>query len=133
MPNSISCISWTLQNPDCLRTALDDLAVLLKEDWDGVDIAEFTITGAGGEALARPFAPGLLCRVSVQLRVRNSNGSVDSILSNSKIQHPDIIGCVTLPPWINSIATGPRSITDSCVMSLNLSHESRARENAIAN
>ena len=46
-----------LQNPECLETALRDLAVLLKEDWDGVDIAEFTITGAGGEALAGPSRP----------------------------------------------------------------------------
>jgi len=46
-----------LQNPDCLNAALNDLSVLLKEDWDGVDIAEFTITGAGGEALAGPERP----------------------------------------------------------------------------
>ncbi|MCX6134374.1 MAG: hypothetical protein NTU47_11225 [Ignavibacteriales bacterium] len=46
-----------LQNPDCLTTALRDLSSLLKEDWDGVDIAEFTITGAGGEALAGPTRP----------------------------------------------------------------------------
>jgi hypothetical protein len=46
-----------LQNPECLKTAMGDLAILLKEDWDGVDIAEFTITGAGGEALAGPTRP----------------------------------------------------------------------------
>ncbi len=46
-----------LQNPDCLNAALNDLAVQLKEDWDGIDIAEFTITGAGGEALAGPARP----------------------------------------------------------------------------
>ena len=46
-----------LQNPDCLNAALNDLSLLLKEDWDGVDIAEFTITGAGGEALAGPERP----------------------------------------------------------------------------
>lgn len=46
-----------LQNPDCLNAALHELADLLKEDWDGVDIAEFTITGAGGEALAGPGRP----------------------------------------------------------------------------
>lgn len=46
-----------LQNPDCLNAALNDLSDLLKEDWDGIDIAEFTITGAGGEALAGPARP----------------------------------------------------------------------------
>ena len=46
-----------LQNPNCLNAALNDLSLLLKEDWDGVDIAEFTITGAGGEALAGPERP----------------------------------------------------------------------------
>jgi hypothetical protein len=46
-----------LQNPDCMNAALNDLAGLLKEDWDGIDIAEFTITGAGGEALAGPERP----------------------------------------------------------------------------
>ena len=46
-----------LQNPDCLNAALNHLSDLLKEDWDGIDIAEFTITGAGGEALAGPARP----------------------------------------------------------------------------
>jgi len=46
-----------LQNPDCLNATLNDLSHLLKEDWDGIDIAEFTITGAGGEALAGPSRP----------------------------------------------------------------------------
>lgn len=46
-----------LQNPDCLNAALNDLSGLLREDWDGIDIAEFTITGAGGEALAGPARP----------------------------------------------------------------------------
>ena len=46
-----------LQNPECLNAALSDLSQLLKQDWDGVDIAEFTITGAGGEALAGPARP----------------------------------------------------------------------------
>jgi hypothetical protein len=43
-----------LQNPDCLLAALNNLGNLLKDDWDGIDIAEFTITGAGGEALDGP-------------------------------------------------------------------------------
>jgi hypothetical protein len=46
-----------LQNPDCMNAALDDLGRLLALDWDGVDIAEFTITGAGGEALQGPSRP----------------------------------------------------------------------------
>ena len=46
-----------LQNPDCLREALGTLALELELDWDGVDIAEFTITGAGGEALEGPERP----------------------------------------------------------------------------
>jgi hypothetical protein len=43
-----------LQNPDCLNAALADLSALLKLNWDGIDIAEFTITGAGGAALDGP-------------------------------------------------------------------------------
>ncbi len=46
-----------LQNPDCMNAALDDLSRQLELDWDGVDIAEFTITGAGGEALQGPSRP----------------------------------------------------------------------------
>ena len=46
-----------LQNPDCLTAAFANLSALLKEEWDGVDVAEFTITGAGGEALEGPERP----------------------------------------------------------------------------
>ena len=46
-----------LQNSDCMNAALDDLSRQLELDWDGVDIAEFTITGAGGEALQGPSRP----------------------------------------------------------------------------
>jgi hypothetical protein len=46
-----------LQNPDCMNAALADLSRLLELDWDGIDIAEFTITGAGGEALEGPSRP----------------------------------------------------------------------------
>ena len=46
-----------LQNPDCMHAALQDLSRQLELDWDGIDIAEFTITGAGGEALAGPSKP----------------------------------------------------------------------------
>ena len=46
-----------LQNPDCLHAAFQNLTRLLQDDWDGVDIAEFTITGAGGEALKGPTRP----------------------------------------------------------------------------
>jgi hypothetical protein len=40
-----------------MKAALDDLSRQLALDWDGIDIAEFTITGAGGEALAGPSRP----------------------------------------------------------------------------
>lgn len=57
-----------LLNPECLGTVLNDLAVLLKEDWDGVDIAEFTITGAGGEALKGPSRPDYFVSFGVPAR-----------------------------------------------------------------
>lgn len=46
-----------LQNPECMARAMADLDSLLREDWDGVDVAEFTMTGAGGEALEGPTRP----------------------------------------------------------------------------
>jgi hypothetical protein len=46
-----------LQNPDCMNAALKDLSGQLQLDWDGIDVAEFTITGAGGEALQGPSRP----------------------------------------------------------------------------
>jgi hypothetical protein len=46
-----------LQNPDCMRAALGDLFHLLEEDWDGIDIAEFSITGGVSEALGGPAEP----------------------------------------------------------------------------
>ena len=46
-----------LQNRDCMRTAVEDLERLLGLDWDGVDVAEFTMTGAVQEALAGPSRP----------------------------------------------------------------------------
>jgi hypothetical protein len=45
------------QNPLCFRTAMDDLSLLLENDWDGIDIAEFSITGVGSEALQGPDHP----------------------------------------------------------------------------
>jgi hypothetical protein len=45
------------QNPLCLRAALDDLLLLLENDWDGIDIAEFSMTGVGTEALEGPLHP----------------------------------------------------------------------------
>jgi hypothetical protein len=45
------------QNPLCFRTAMDDLSLLLENDWDGIDIAEFSITGVGSEALKGPLIP----------------------------------------------------------------------------
>jgi len=30
-----------LQNPACRKQAINDLSGLLKDDWDGIDLAEF--------------------------------------------------------------------------------------------
>ena len=46
-----------LQNPSCMGAALGELETLLDLDWDGVDVAEFTLTGAGREALEGPAMP----------------------------------------------------------------------------
>jgi hypothetical protein len=46
-----------LQNPACMAGALEELKALLALDWDGVDVAEFTLTGAGREALEGPAMP----------------------------------------------------------------------------
>ncbi len=46
-----------LQNPACMSAALNELEELLDLDWDGVDVAEFTLTGAGREALEGPAMP----------------------------------------------------------------------------
>lgn len=46
-----------LQNPACMERALANLDSLLTLEWDGIDVAEFTLTGAGKQALegaARP-------------------------------------------------------------------------------
>jgi hypothetical protein len=44
-----------LQNPLCMQAAMNDLKRLLENDWDGIDIAEFSITGVGKEALEGPL------------------------------------------------------------------------------
>jgi hypothetical protein len=46
-----------LQNAACMAAALKELEELLDLDWDGVDVAEFTLTGAGREALEGPAMP----------------------------------------------------------------------------
>lgn len=46
-----------LQNPECMKSALNGLSTLLKDDWDGIDIAEFSITGGVDQALAGPEEP----------------------------------------------------------------------------
>jgi hypothetical protein len=46
-----------LQNPECMKGALSDLTNLLKDDWDGIDIAEFSITGGVSDALEGPNQP----------------------------------------------------------------------------
>ena len=46
-----------LQNPLCMRAAMEDLYRLLELDWDGINIGEFSITGCGMEALRGPSRP----------------------------------------------------------------------------
>jgi len=46
-----------LQNPLCMNQAIKDLSGLLKDDWDGIDIAEFSITGGVAGALDGPNDP----------------------------------------------------------------------------
>jgi len=46
-----------LQTPACMNSALADLDSLLTLDWDGVDVAEFTLTGAGKQGLKGPVRP----------------------------------------------------------------------------
>jgi hypothetical protein len=46
-----------LQNTDCMKMALGNFIDLLKDDWDGIDIAEFSITGGVSEALEGPRQP----------------------------------------------------------------------------
>jgi hypothetical protein len=45
------------QNADCFNAVLHDLGELLKLDWDGIDIAEFSITGGVGDVLVGPSRP----------------------------------------------------------------------------
>lgn len=46
-----------LQNPACMKAAMNDLKSLLVLDWDGIDVAEFSITGGVAEALEGPAQP----------------------------------------------------------------------------
>jgi hypothetical protein len=57
-----------LQNPDCMAAALNELSQEMELDWDGVDIAEFTITGAGGEALEGPSRPDYFTSFGTSMR-----------------------------------------------------------------
>lgn len=57
-----------LQNPACMDAALRDLGQQLDLDWDGVDIAEFTITGAGAEALEGPARPDYFTSFGAPMR-----------------------------------------------------------------
>jgi hypothetical protein len=78
-----------LQNPDCMNAALDDLSRLLELDWDGVDIAEFTITGAGGEALQGPSRPDYFTSFGAPMRREFEEvGGFDPLeLENPASQH----------------------------------------------
>jgi hypothetical protein len=57
-----------LQNSDCMNAALNELSHEMELDWDGVDIAEFTITGAGGEALEGPSRPDYFTSFGTSMR-----------------------------------------------------------------
>jgi hypothetical protein len=56
------------QNPLCMNTAMDDLSLLLENDWDGIDIAEFSMTGVGSEALKGPHHPEYFCGFTPAVR-----------------------------------------------------------------
>ena len=46
-----------LRNPACMKSAIANLDSLLSFEWDGVDVAEFTLTGAGKHGLKGPARP----------------------------------------------------------------------------
>ena len=56
------------QNPLCFQTAMADFSLLLENDWDGIDIAEFSITGVGSEALKGPLHPEFFTGFTPALR-----------------------------------------------------------------
>ena len=78
-----------LQNPDCMNAALDDLSRQLELDWDGIDIAEFTITGAGGEALQGPSRPEYFTSFGTPMRTEFARvGGFDPLeLENPNSKH----------------------------------------------
>jgi hypothetical protein len=56
------------QNPLCMQAAMNDLGLLLENDWDGIDVAEFSITGVGSQALEGPARPEYFTGFSVTAR-----------------------------------------------------------------
>jgi hypothetical protein len=78
-----------LQNPDCMNAALKDLSRQLELDWDGIDIAEFTITGAGGEALQGPSRPDYFTSFGTPMRTEFARaGGFDPLeLENPNSEH----------------------------------------------
>ncbi|MCX6144289.1 MAG: hypothetical protein NTZ35_13820 [Ignavibacteriales bacterium] len=78
-----------LQNPDCMNAALNDLSRQMDLDWDGVDIAEFTITGAGGEALEGPSRPDYFTSFGTPMRTEFARvGGFDPLeLENKNSEH----------------------------------------------
>lgn len=78
-----------LQNPDCMNAALNDLSKQMELDWDGIDIAEFTITGAGGEALAGPSRPDYFMSFGTPMRTEFAKvGGFDPLqLENPNSEH----------------------------------------------
>ena len=78
-----------LQDPDCLKAALGDLSRQMELDWDGIDIAEFTITGAGGEALQGPSRPDYFTSFATPMRTEFARvGGFDPLeLENKNSEH----------------------------------------------
>jgi hypothetical protein len=78
-----------LQNPGCMNAALNDLSRQLQLDWDGIDIAEFTITGAGGEALEGPERPDYFTSFGTPMRAEFAKvGGFDPLeLENPASEH----------------------------------------------
>jgi hypothetical protein len=78
-----------LQNTDCMNAALNDLSRQMELDWDGLDIAEFTITGAGGEALEGPSRPDYFTSFGTPMRTEFARvGGFDPLeLENPNSEH----------------------------------------------
>jgi hypothetical protein len=72
-----------------MNAALNELSRQLELDWDGIDIAEFTITGAGGEALQGPSRPDYFTSFGAPMRTEFARvGGFDPLeLENPNSEH----------------------------------------------